>query len=89
MLTTKKIPIVQFNGIGVFDKSRVKDVKAVKVGNSTCVTMIIDDTQQIYTADPLMMEYLANTYEGDLDIIRTIKADHSIYEQAPRFKLKF
>lgn len=45
--------------------------------------MEVDETPQVYTADPQMLEYLANTYGGDLDMISTIKAGPDIYEHAP------
>lgn len=83
MLGMNRIPVIQSAGVGIFDTTRVKDVRAVRVGNSICVTMEVDDSPQVYTADPQMLEYLANTYGGDLDMISTIKAGPDIYEHAP------
>ena len=60
MLGMNKIPVIQSSEVGVFDTTRVKDVRAVRVGNSICVTMEVDETPQVYTADPQMLEYLAN-----------------------------
>lgn len=80
MFGISKLPVIQSATGAVFDTSRVTEVRAIRVGNSICVTMQVDDTPQVYAADPTMMEYLANTYGEGLDFISAIKPGADSYE---------
>ncbi|MHA6860387.1 hypothetical protein [Ralstonia pseudosolanacearum] len=80
MFGINKLPVIQAATGAVFDTSRVKEVRAIRVGNSICVTMQVDDAPQIYAADPSMMEYLANTYGEELDFVTAIKPKEDSYE---------